>query len=292
MASGAKDAPLTSFLRTLYRFWPIAFMAFCIGAVVFLPIVEERGVVVAPTDADTVQAFLTSPPLLIAMTATALGLRWSMSLGHVMTDTEFMAMVWHLSNGTWWSLGCDSWSGLFRIMPRMRKMYLILDTKHGVNWDDQTVDRPWNPEQATLESVYWAETTVHVPLSLLAFYLYATRNRNRYLVEAFVGGAQLVGSYGYYGPELLAYLHGFPTTWPDNWVIFMLGIGCVPLVWCTLPCCLTLRAMLMQMEVNSSFEGAAKATEKKASAKSETKSTQSPRKLRSRSRSRGSSKRT
>ena len=75
-------------------------------------------------------------------------------------------------------------------------------SQHGVNWDDQSVDRPWNPEQATLESVYWAETTVHVPLSLLCFYLYATRNRNRYLVEAFVGGAQLVGSYGYYGPEV------------------------------------------------------------------------------------------
>ena len=36
-------------------------------------------------------------------------------------------MVWHLSNGFWWSLGCDSMSGLFKIMPRMRKLYKILD---------------------------------------------------------------------------------------------------------------------------------------------------------------------
>ena len=43
---------------------------------------------------------------------------------------------------------------------------------------------------------------MHVPLSLITFYLYAKRNPNRYLTEAFVGGAQLVGSYGYYGPEV------------------------------------------------------------------------------------------
>jgi hypothetical protein len=238
-------------------------MAFSIIAVSLLPLVEERGVLVEPTEADSIYSFLTSLPLVTSVSATALCLRWAMARWAMATEeagslslspTEFMAMVWHLTNGTWWSCGCDSWSGLFRIMPRMRKLYLILDTKHGVNFDDQAVTLPWSPAQSALESVYWAETTVHVPLALLTFYFYATRNNNRYLTEAFVGGAQLVGCYGYYGPELLIYLHGFETTWPSNWLIWWLGIGCVPVVWCAVPILLTVRACFMQKEINDKIE--------------------------------------
>ncbi|GMI47842.1 hypothetical protein TrCOL_g12344 [Triparma columacea] len=234
-------------LRFAYRYWSVIFMAVCIGAVVFLPLVEEKGVLVEPTEADSVVAFLTSIPLIVAVSVTVAGLAWS--LGYLgltsLPDTEVMAMCWHLTNGTWWSCGCDSWSGLFKIMPRMRKLYLILDNKHGINFADQTKWSPWNPAQSALESVYWAETTVHVPLALLSFYLYATRSPRRYVVEAFLGGAQLVGCYGYYGPELLIWLNGFPTTWPDNKIIWWLGIGCVPIVWCLCPILLTARAFFM-----------------------------------------------
>jgi hypothetical protein len=131
----------------------------------------------------------------------------------------------------------------------MRTLYLILDNKHGINFSDQTLPAPWNPSQSAIESVYWAETTVHVPLALLSFYLYATRNPNRYIVEAFLGGAQLVGCYGYYGPEVLIHLHGFPTTWPDNRIIWWLGIGCVPVVWCAVPAILTARAVFMNGKI-------------------------------------------
>ena len=127
-------------LRFAYRYWSVIFMAVCIGAVVFLPLVEEKGVLVEPTEADSVVAFLTSIPLIVAVSVTVAGLAWS--LGYLgltsLPDTEVMAMCWHLTNGTWWSCGCDSWSGLFKIMPRMRKLYLILDNKHGINFADQT----------------------------------------------------------------------------------------------------------------------------------------------------------
>ena len=249
----AADAKM-SLPRILFRYWPVLFMVSSIIAVATLPLIQERGVLVEPSAADSVFAFLTAPPFFIATTATILSLNWAIKncTASAFEDTEFMAMVWHLTNGTWWSCGCDSWSGLFRIMPRMRKLYLILDTKHGVNFADQALTKPWSPAQSSLEAVYWAETLVHVPLSLLTFYLYATRNPNRYLTEAFVGGAQLVGCFGYYGPELLIYLHGFPTTWPNNWVIWWIGIGCVPLVWCLLPILLTVRAALLQVQMNSS----------------------------------------
>ena len=88
-------------------------------------------------------------------------------------------------------------SGLFFAMPRMRRLYLILDNKHGVNWDDQMKSAPWHYNRSGLDAVYWCETTVHVPLALVTFYLYARRNPNRYLAEAFLGGVQLCGCYGY-----------------------------------------------------------------------------------------------
>mmetsp|Transcript_1994 Transcript_1994/g.4013 ORF Transcript_1994/g.4013 Transcript_1994/m.4013 type:complete len:253 (+) Transcript_1994:209-967(+) len=235
-----------SLLRFAYRYWAVIFMAVCISAVIFLPLKEENGVLVEPTEADSVYAFITSVPLLVSVTVTISGLAWS--LGYLgltsLPDTEVMAMVWHLTNGTWWSCGCDSWSGLFKIMPRMRTLYLILDNKHGVNFADQTKVAPWNPAQSALESVYWAETTIHVPLALLSFYLYAKRDPRRYIVEAFLGGAQLVGCYGYYGPETLIYFHGFKTTWPENRIIWWLGIGCVPVVWCLIPILLSVRAFM------------------------------------------------
>ncbi len=220
-------------------------------AVVFLPLESENGVLVEPTEAESVQSFLTSPPLLIAVSVTLGLFAWAFIVhdSGSLPDTEVMAMVWHLTNGTWWSCGCDSWSGLFKIMPRLRSLYLILDNKHGVNFADQTKMAPWSPVQSTLESVYWAETTVHVPLALLTFYLYTTRSRNRYLTEAFLGGAQLVGCYGYYGPELLIWLHGFPTTWPKNPIVWWFGIGCVPVVWMLVPLLLTFRAFRMNEKV-------------------------------------------
>ncbi|GMH89671.1 hypothetical protein TL16_g11527 [Triparma laevis f. inornata] len=240
------DPPSTPVYLYLYRFWPFLFMLSTILSVSLLPLQVERGILVEPSPADSVFAYLTSPFLIFCVSATVLGLYWAFEkMGcSKRGDTEQMAMVWHLTNATWWSCGCDSWSGLFQVMPRMRTLYRILDSKHGVNFNDQTFGPPWNPTRAALDSVYWAETTVHVPLSWLTFYLYATEHPSRYLVEAFLGGVQFVGCFGYYGPEFLSWLHGFETSWPENKVIWWLGIGCVPLVWCALPIALTVRAAL------------------------------------------------
>ncbi|GMH96989.1 hypothetical protein TrST_g3459 [Triparma strigata] len=218
-------------------------MLLTIISVILLPLTEEKGIILQPSDDDSVGSFLRSPVLSLCVALCGGGLWW-MKGKVVIGNTERMAMIWHLTNATWWSFGCDSLSGLFHLTPRMRKLYLILDSKHGVNFSDQARRAAWNPERATLDSVYWAETTVHVPLSWLAFYMYGTRHPSRYLVEAFLGGVQFVGCFGYYGPEVLAYLHGFETSWPANRVIWWLGVGCVPLVWCALPIALTVRAVL------------------------------------------------
>ena len=83
-------------LRLSYRFWPLVFMATCILAVVFLPITEEKGVIVEPTEADSIKSFLTSPPLIFCITGTALCLRWALSKGDVMTDNEMMGEIHEL----------------------------------------------------------------------------------------------------------------------------------------------------------------------------------------------------
>jgi len=84
-------------------------MGVSMAAVVFLPLESEKGVLVEPTPADSVHAFLSSIPFLVVVTVTTSAMVWAFGyLGcSSLPDTEVMAMVWHLTNGTWWSCGCD-----------------------------------------------------------------------------------------------------------------------------------------------------------------------------------------
>ena len=43
---------------------------------------------------------------------------------------EKMIAYWHLTNGFWWSFGCDFLSGGVGLMPNLWVLYLAIDSKH------------------------------------------------------------------------------------------------------------------------------------------------------------------
>ena len=85
--------------------------------------------------------------------------------------------MWHLTNATWWSCGCDFFSGYLAITPLLRDYYLIIDPKHN---DPK--------ERITLDIVYLCEAAIYIPLSYLVLYAYVKNWKNKHVIEAFLCG--------------------------------------------------------------------------------------------------------
>jgi hypothetical protein len=90
-------------LSFVHRFWPVLMMAVTIVTVCMIPIEHEKNILVEPSADDSVTAFLTAPVFVVCVSATVLALSWAYTACHAssMPDMEQMAMVWHLTNGTW-----------------------------------------------------------------------------------------------------------------------------------------------------------------------------------------------
>jgi hypothetical protein len=132
--------------------------------------------------------FILSYAFLTSLTSTSIGIY----LIYLSKIKEIEKALWHLTNATWWSLGCDVFSGLFSIMPNLNNIYKIMDTNHLS--DDN---------RHHLDSIYWSELFIHIPLSLTCFYFYITKNNKKYFLETFLSGIQLMGTIAYYLPEIL-----------------------------------------------------------------------------------------
>lgn len=129
--------------------------------------------------------FFFSIPVIGCTGLTILLLLWAykwQQAGTKLDSTQQLIMIWHLTNGTWWSLGCDVMSGLFAVMPLLNNTYLIIDSKHKLG-------PPFSDPRINLDVVYLTELTVHVPLSIIVFFCYASRSRARYLLEPLLGGS-------------------------------------------------------------------------------------------------------
>ena len=68
--------------------------------------------------------------------------------------------------------------------------YLLIDSKH-------TLGPAFSDPRVNLDVVYLTELTVHVPLSLLVFYLYVKQDAARLVIEPLLGGVQIVGTIAY-----------------------------------------------------------------------------------------------
>ena len=93
-----------------------------------------------------------------------------------------------------------------------------------------------------------SEISTHVPISWLCFYLYIHQAKSRRLVEAFLSGVQLMGTYAYYFPEIIEAWHRGTFeggNWPfDDPLLFGLGIG-FGIMWVVFPIVLLVRAIRM-----------------------------------------------
>ena len=107
--------------------------------------------------------------------------------------SELADALWHLTNATWWSFGLDVLSGLFEIMPNFNTYYQIMDNKHLMGFH----------ERATLNTIYLCELFIYIPLCWLCVYLYLINHPDRFVVELFLSGIQLMGTIVYYLPGIL-----------------------------------------------------------------------------------------
>ena len=180
--------------------------------------------------------FLTSPLLILCFALALAGYLWSRKACEELSSGQAAIMYWHLSNATWWSFGCDVISGGLGAMPKMRRLYEEIDSTHLLP----------RTQRGGLDSVYFAEATIHVPLSWLCFYLTARQHPARHIVQAFLGGAQVVGTYCYYLPEYAAGM----THWSSDPLLFSLGIG-FGIVWIIVPALLTWQSCVQVAERGS-----------------------------------------
>ena len=165
--------------------------------------------------------FVTSLPFLGCMTALVAGLAWMRRYTFLASPVEYGIAVWYLTNGCWWSGGCDVLSGFFAVMPNLSEHYLVIDTKHSTN-DGK--------DRGGLDAVYLAELLIHVPTSIAVFHALVTRAPYARTLEAFLCGCQVVGTFAYYLPEVFV-----PTaSWPDGGLALYGGIY-FGLLWVVLP---------------------------------------------------------
>ena len=144
------------------------------------------------------QTMLFSPFFLGCVFFAAVGM-WKLhqiwKTGAPFSDTDKFAMVWFLMNATWYHTGCDVMSGLFQVMPNLRDAYAISNAAHNYPMHDL--------HRIALDTVYWLELFIQVPLCIIVIALYAKRSPARPVVEAVLCALHFAGTWAYYVPYLL-----------------------------------------------------------------------------------------
>ena len=185
----------------LYIFWPVVMEAFTIilACSIDRAAIAEPGVHLAlHFDPSQWAAMLLSPWFLLCATCAALGITWLRKVwarDGAYTDTDKMVMVWFLMNACWYHTGCDVMSGLFQVMPNLRDAYAISNASHLMPMHDL--------HRIALDSVYWLELLIQLPLCLWVLRLYANRSAFRPSVEIFLCSLHFAGTWAYYVPYLL-----------------------------------------------------------------------------------------
>ena len=110
-------------------------------------------------------------------------------------DTDKMVIIWYLMNACWFHTGCDVLSGLFQVMPNLTESYQVSNAVH---------DNPrYHTSRAFLDSVYWFELLVELPLCVLVYKLSLKRSLWAHPVEILLCGFHFAGTVAFYIPNLL-----------------------------------------------------------------------------------------
>lgn len=182
----------------LFIYWPACMELFTVAIVCCLDTSDPTKLIAFHFDPAQWGAMLLSPFLLTCAFFAALGM-WKLhqiwKTGEPFSNTDKFAMVWFLMNATWYHTGCDVMSGLFQVMPNMRDAYAISNAGHNFPMHDL--------HRIALDTVYWLELFIQVPLCLVVIWLYAKRSPARPVVETFLCALHFAGTWAYYLPSIL-----------------------------------------------------------------------------------------
>jgi hypothetical protein len=216
----------------LYIYWPVLMEFFTIALACSLDTSDPTKLFALHFSVNQWLAMLLSPFLLICATFAAVGMWkihkvWAAGGEGAFSNTDKFAMVWFLMNACWYHTGCDVMSGLFQVMPNLRDAYAISNANHLFPMHDL--------HRIALDSVYWLELLVQVPLCLWVLALYARRSAARPVVETFLCSLHFAGTWAYYVPYLLM-------GETSNPIVSNID-RTVALAWIIVPIALSIRAM-------------------------------------------------
>jgi hypothetical protein len=157
-----------------------------------------------PLNISLVPNLLFSPYVIVLWSCIGYGLKLmrETTKKYHLNRREQFAMTWSLMNACWFHTGCDVFSGLFQFMPNFTETYKVLNKDHILPMH--------HPERVVMDCIYWFELLVETPLALVVFYLFLTRYKSRWIVEAWLHGMHLGGYVGYYIPDMVLHVHTHP----------------------------------------------------------------------------------
>ena len=224
---------------------------------ILLPIAFE---VNSPNLIGTILGYLLSVPCLICVTLMLI-LELRAPTGLHITLSEYRVSRWYLVNGLGYHLLFDTVSGLMQGWSLMTKQYNYLDHRFGAPFEIGS-------EVATL--AVWLEAAVMCPGCILIFigYRYILPKQRKseninsspssivwiYCLELVIGLCQCVGSYFFYGAEIILLVTGQNTHIPyarniknldfDLWECFYFWFGTIFMaaVWIVIPLICMVRA--------------------------------------------------
>lgn len=228
-----------------YRYSPLvlAFVVAFSGAA-FKP--SKDGSLSPAESVEEVMEFLGSFWFLLCLGLCVAGTYWSFSKDRrtdfklFENDTEKGLAMWHLTNATWWSFGCDVLSGYFGVMPLLTSHYDTVDGKHSLSpgafatLGDGT--RAPALTRSGLDAVYLCELCIHVPLAWTVFWAYHHDAPWKRTLESVLCAVQITGTVCYYLPEILDGSHYYPEGGIALWFGVYFG-----LLWIALPVLIVVR---------------------------------------------------
>jgi hypothetical protein len=219
--------------RLLYIYWSLIFavgvalLAACLDPVAS----TEQRTLVLRFEAQPFVNLFTFWGLWVCVAAASFGIFWANKAWrdnpNGWNDTDKMVIIWYLMNACWFHTGCDVLSGLLQVMPNITESYAVSNAVH---------HHPrYHESRAFLDSVYWLEILIEVPLCIAVYQLSLKRSVWAHPIEIALCAFHFAGTITFYVPNILT---GVVT----NPVVSNLD-RVVGAVWMVVPTILAIRSM-------------------------------------------------
>lgn len=190
-----EPAGVKAFLRV---YWTVFFAA---TVTIMQSVVEPRQDWEWPPEIDwslkQAKSVVTSPWIWLCWGPLLVGIPFFRSFfkRHKLAVVERSMMMWWWTNIFFFHTSCDILSGYYQVMPGLTQIYAEMTPAH---------KQPrWSDARLHLDTTYFLELTVEVPLAILMIILYTKRHPARYFVECAAVAVQFAGTIIYYTPALI-----------------------------------------------------------------------------------------